>query len=86
MGSLFSGPKPQPVASAIPVVVSPPDDPAQSAVEAARQARLEAQRRRSYGRAGLIATGYRGLLQPGAVTAVATGAAATGGGKSLLGE
>ncbi|OSQ32271.1 hypothetical protein [Thalassospira sp. MCCC 1A03138] len=80
MGSLFSTPKP---AAPPPIATSssanPPSvDDVESAAEAARRARSEALERRRYGRAGLIGTGFRGLLSDRIDRAA--------GGKNLLGD
>ena len=62
MGSLFSTPKPT-AASASSVRTPAPQTPTAVSTEtteqATRTARQEALERRRYGRAGLIATGYR---------------------------
>lgn len=81
MGSLFSTPKPTapvPTPSARPAQT----DASESAEDVARTARQDALERRRYGRAGLIATGYRGLLSD-RITSAVNGAA---GGKNLLGD
>ena len=81
MGSLFSTPKP--VASTASRSVSVTQtDAAETPEDAVRTARQEALERRRYGRASLIATGYRGLLSDRINRAV-NGAA---GGKNLLGD
>ena len=82
MGSLFSTPKPSAPAAPPPVastLANPASvDDGESAAEAARRARTEALERRRYGRAGLIGTGFRGLLSD------RIGRAA--GSKNLLGD
>ncbi|WP_417805845.1 hypothetical protein [Thalassospira lucentensis] len=81
MGSLFSTPKPAAPAARPSAQPAPPSE-SESAEDAARAARQEALERRRYGRAGLIATGHRGLLSDRISSAV-NGAA---GGKNLLGD
>ena len=78
MGSLFSTPKPASVASVVSPQTTSNSDDSTSAEEAAQNARTEALERRRYGRASLIGTSYRGLLNDRI--------AQVGGGKNLLGE
>ncbi len=78
MGSLFSTPKPASVAPAVSSQTASNSDDSTSAEEAAQNARAEALERRRYGRASLIGTSYRGLLNDRIAQA--------GGGKNLLGE
>ncbi|MEK9844327.1 hypothetical protein [Thalassospira sp.] len=81
MGSLFSTPKPILASNpgAQPATASTVDEDAEvSAAAAASDARAEALERRRYGRASLIATSYRGLLNDRI--------SGLGGGKNLLGE
>lgn len=68
MGGFFSAPKPPPL---------PPPPPPPDPAEEERQRRLETIERRRRGRAGLIATSARGLLEGALGPAVR---------KSLLGE
>ena len=81
MGSLFSMPKPTIASNPVPPTTTAntvDEDADASTAAAASDARAEALERRRYGRASLIATSYRGLLNDRI--------SGLGGGKNLLGE